>query len=97
MAKADTPLDFDVQKHQALSDCPNKVRLKDLGRPEPGIGLLEDLLEGLPGVPGGSAQATRDVIVTAHGSSRLVLVALAGHVIKMGCGPHRMTGSRGES
>jgi hypothetical protein len=89
MSNADTLLDFDALKYEALSERPSKVRLNDLGRPESGTGSLEDLLNGLPAVLAvQSFKQLRDAIVSAYGSGRSVLAALGGHVIKTGCGPY---------
>ena len=89
MANANAPLEFNLLKYEALSERPSKVRLTDLGRPEWGTCSLEELLDGLPAVLAAqSLKQLRDAIVTAHGSSRLVLAALGGHVIKTGCGPY---------
>jgi hypothetical protein len=89
MPTPEKAFDLHELRYEPLAERPSKVRLSDLGRPDYGSGMLEDLLDGLPAVLAAqSLKQLRDAIVAAHHRGAHVLAALGGHVIKTGCGPY---------
>ncbi len=87
----DENLDLDLNSltFEPLADRPSKVGLADLGRPSASGVSLDDWLDGLPDLLASRGlKRLRDAIVRAHESSRPVVAALGGHVVKTGCGPY---------
>jgi len=83
------PLDLDALRFEPLADRPSKVFLTHLGRPSGADPGVSDWLDGLPDVLAARGlKRLRDAIVTAHGSKRLVVAGLGGHVVKTGCAPY---------
>ncbi len=83
------PLDLESLRYEPLETRPSKVRLADLGRPVSGSSTIDEWLESLPEILAGQwIRRLRDAIVRSRSSSRPVLAAIGGHVIKTGCAPY---------
>jgi hypothetical protein len=86
MAKAD-PLDFRGLKTYSIAKRRNLVNIRDFGTLADGA-KAADLLNSLPSIYAGrDLRALVNDIARAHRKKKSVVVAMGGHVIKVGCGP----------
>jgi hypothetical protein len=82
------PLDLARASTLPLAERENKCAIEDFRTPAPEGVAVEGLLDSLPNFLG--VRALRDLadcIAAAHRRDAHVVVALGGHVVKVGCGP----------
>lgn len=90
MARRRSPQPLDLARATALplAERANKCAIEDFRTPAPEDVAVEGLLDSLPNFLG--VRALRDLadcIAAAHRRDAHVVVALGGHVVKVGCGP----------
>lgn len=81
------PVDLSKIRTYSLNDREHKSISSDCDLPGRNVSFL-DFLDSLPNFLGAkSLRRLVDEIVSAHQSSASIVVAMGGHVIKVGCGP----------
>ncbi len=86
--KPPAPLDLGDAKILPLAERANKCTLEDFREPAPEGASFEALLDSMPNFLGSqSLRDLADCIATSHRRGAHVVVAMGGHVVKVGCGP----------
>lgn len=86
--KLPEPLDLEPARSLPLERRASKATLREFRDPAPEDASVADLLDSLPDFLG--ARSLKDLaacIARSHRAGRHVVVALGGHVVKVGCGP----------
>jgi hypothetical protein len=83
------PFDLHGLKTYELQSRPSKVFYEDLGRPVGPGATFVDWLDALPRqLAGNDFREVCDHVCRAYMTSRPIVAALGGHVVKTGCGPY---------
>lgn len=83
------PFDLNSLKTYPLASRPSKVVVGDLGRPVAPSASIKSLIDSLPNQFGAvELRNLRDHIVRCQRDKRMVVAAIGGHVIKVGCAPY---------
>jgi hypothetical protein len=87
-AKSPDPLDLSTTRALPLAGRANKCEVERFRAPAAPGAAIDDVLASFPDFLGArSLRALAECIAASHVGGRHVVVALGGHVIKVGCGP----------
>lgn len=88
MAQKYNPIDLSGLKTFSIADRESKVSIENFASPWTRGGTFAEFLDTLPDIlAGADLHRVIEAVATAHGSGRVVLFGMGGHVIKVGLNP----------